>query len=328
MFDNKIGEKIARLRKEKGLTQKELGEKLFVTDKAVSKWERGLSLPDITLLEKLAKELDIDIYDLFGLEERNKDDVLKVIKEEKSKLEKQFRKKVIVILGVVIIIILIFLFKTFPFGYVIEHFRYAHYDNKLINLGVPKFSFLMQNNENNYSFKSFRGKEVLKNEVKDFLNTLEFTTCNDTVYYYDKSSDVTIINYDVIGNLVYSTVSYSVRSGNYCDKFKVAEYGNILGGLNKRRYTDNDDIYIDITFSYKEDTLFTAHLIAIDKKTDEVLEESSGSFEIKDNKLIYFREKINEESIDVPNKSVFNIKDKKLILEDNYFYDFMSEVVL
>ena len=90
MFDNKIGEKIARLRKEKGLTQKELGEKLFVTDKAVSKWERGLSLPDITLLEKLAKELDIDIYDLFGLEERNKDDVLKVIKEEKSKLEKQF----------------------------------------------------------------------------------------------------------------------------------------------------------------------------------------------------------------------------------------------
>lgn len=42
------------LRKEKGLTQKELAEKLFVSDKAVSKWERGQSLPDITLLNPLA----------------------------------------------------------------------------------------------------------------------------------------------------------------------------------------------------------------------------------------------------------------------------------
>ena len=41
----------ALLRKEKGMTQKELAEKLYVSDKAVSKWERGLSLPDIALLQ-------------------------------------------------------------------------------------------------------------------------------------------------------------------------------------------------------------------------------------------------------------------------------------
>ena len=62
MDNNKIGKFIASVRKEKNLTQQELGNKLFVTDKAVSKWERGLSLPDITILEKLAKELDTDIY--------------------------------------------------------------------------------------------------------------------------------------------------------------------------------------------------------------------------------------------------------------------------
>ena len=79
---------------------------------------------------------------------------------------------------------LVFLFKMVSFGYVTKHFRYS---NKLINLGVPKFSFLMQNKENNYSFKSFRGKEVFKKmKLKIFLNTLEFMTCNDTVYYYDK----------------------------------------------------------------------------------------------------------------------------------------------
>ena len=62
MNTNEIGNHIAFLRKEKKLTQQQLGDKLFVTDKAVSKWERGFSLPDITILEKLASDLDTDIY--------------------------------------------------------------------------------------------------------------------------------------------------------------------------------------------------------------------------------------------------------------------------
>ena len=43
----KFGAFVAQLRKEKGLMQKELAEKLYVSDKAVSKWERGLSIPDV-----------------------------------------------------------------------------------------------------------------------------------------------------------------------------------------------------------------------------------------------------------------------------------------
>ena len=73
MNNNKIGKFIAELRKEKGITQKELGDKLFVTDKAVSKWERGVSFPDITILEKLAKELDVDISEILcGEKGKNK----------------------------------------------------------------------------------------------------------------------------------------------------------------------------------------------------------------------------------------------------------------
>ena len=55
MDNNKIGKFIASIRKEKGLTQQELGKKLFVTDKAVSKWERGLSLPDVTIFGFIKK---------------------------------------------------------------------------------------------------------------------------------------------------------------------------------------------------------------------------------------------------------------------------------
>ena len=49
----KVGVFIAQCRKEHNWTQQELGEKLGVTDKAVSKWENGRSFPDITLLEDL-----------------------------------------------------------------------------------------------------------------------------------------------------------------------------------------------------------------------------------------------------------------------------------
>lgn len=60
----KIGEFIQEKRKEKKLTQKELAKKLGVTDKAVSKWERGLGCPDVSILEVLSKELDVSILEL------------------------------------------------------------------------------------------------------------------------------------------------------------------------------------------------------------------------------------------------------------------------
>ena len=53
------GELIARLRASMGLTQAQLAQRLDVTDKAVSKWERGKSLPDVGILGRLAAELRV-----------------------------------------------------------------------------------------------------------------------------------------------------------------------------------------------------------------------------------------------------------------------------
>lgn len=61
-----IGTFIAECRREKKLTQKALGEKLNVTDRAVSKWETGKSFPDVSILEALCMELDISISELFA----------------------------------------------------------------------------------------------------------------------------------------------------------------------------------------------------------------------------------------------------------------------
>lgn len=61
MKTEKVAEQIAELRKNKGLTQSELGERLGVTFQAVSRWERGETLPDITLLPDLANVLQTSI---------------------------------------------------------------------------------------------------------------------------------------------------------------------------------------------------------------------------------------------------------------------------
>jgi transcriptional regulator with XRE-family HTH domain len=72
MNQEKIGKFICELRKEKNLTQKELADKLNITDRAVSKWENGRGLPDLSLLMPLCKELDISINELLSGERLNK----------------------------------------------------------------------------------------------------------------------------------------------------------------------------------------------------------------------------------------------------------------
>lgn len=59
-----LGMMISSLRKEKGMTQLELAEKMGVTDKAVSKWERDLSYPDLNSIPKLAEIFGVSVEDL------------------------------------------------------------------------------------------------------------------------------------------------------------------------------------------------------------------------------------------------------------------------
>ena len=64
---SRVGSSIARLRRERGLTQAELAERINYSDKAVSKWERAESLPDVLTLISLAEQLGTDMNTLTGL---------------------------------------------------------------------------------------------------------------------------------------------------------------------------------------------------------------------------------------------------------------------
>lgn len=70
----RFGAFLAELRKEKGLTQQEVAERLFVTNKAVSKWERGLSIPDAALLLPLAELLGVTVTELLRGERMETDE--------------------------------------------------------------------------------------------------------------------------------------------------------------------------------------------------------------------------------------------------------------
>ena len=66
MSQNNIGEFIQQSRKAKGFTQKDLGDRIGVSDKTISKWEKGNSIPDTSILNKLCATLDINVNELLS----------------------------------------------------------------------------------------------------------------------------------------------------------------------------------------------------------------------------------------------------------------------
>ena len=142
MDNEKFGNFIKSLRKEKKLTQKELGEKLNITDKAISKWERGLSFPDITMLNSLASFFEIDVSELLNGEKgiKKEVDIEKVIEEaienyknlaEKRQIKIKKIKKIIGIISIIILILALliqgaylYILRKHNFEYVIDILEY------------------------------------------------------------------------------------------------------------------------------------------------------------------------------------------------------------
>ncbi len=89
MTKEELGKFIAENRKNLGMTQEELAQKLFVTNKAVSKWEKGQSFPDIAMFEPLAEALGVSVAELFtGKKESEDASVREIINLSKSAIKK------------------------------------------------------------------------------------------------------------------------------------------------------------------------------------------------------------------------------------------------
>ena len=95
-----LGLKIAELRKQKGMTQLQLAEKMCVTDKAVSKWERDLSYPDINSISKLAEIFDVSVDELIQIK---KD--LKVPANKLSEITKIAPNAIALAMGIAVVVL-------------------------------------------------------------------------------------------------------------------------------------------------------------------------------------------------------------------------------
>ncbi len=116
MDKEKFGSFVAQLRKEQGLTQKELADQLFVSNKAVSKWETGVSIPDVGLLIPLAEVLKVTVTELLSGERQEKpmdthqvEDVVKkaiVYAGEAPRRSRHEKRRLSLIFGICLVIAL------------------------------------------------------------------------------------------------------------------------------------------------------------------------------------------------------------------------------
>lgn len=108
-----IGRFIAECRKEKGLTQEQLAEKLGVSNRSVSRWENGKTMPDYSLYESICKELGITICELFAAQHANPQNQVAIanysldqILRENARMKKQKKGLSIALLVLVIVLVI------------------------------------------------------------------------------------------------------------------------------------------------------------------------------------------------------------------------------
>lgn len=97
MNPEKVGEFIKKLRKKNNLTQQQLGDKYGVTYQAVSKWENGINLPEVSLIRQMSKDFNISVEDILDGEEKS--------------TKKSYYIYIIVTVVVLVIILIFLLFK-------------------------------------------------------------------------------------------------------------------------------------------------------------------------------------------------------------------------
>ena len=177
MNKQKIGDFIKKKRKEKGLTQKELAEKLEITDRAISKWERGINCPDISLLKDLCKILETDINELLSGKELDKvskedsEDILVETVRTYTNIEKKKNKKLL-IFTILLLIFYVFLVIAMNLTYnqlnKKDGLTWDTIENKRI---VDKLYTALENYDYTEIKKIMYGNYIFGNTPDTFYNT-------------------------------------------------------------------------------------------------------------------------------------------------------------
>ncbi|MBR1413231.1 MAG: helix-turn-helix transcriptional regulator [Bacilli bacterium] len=197
----KIGKFIHDLRVEKNFTQRDLADRLYVSHQAVSKWERGVALPDIESLNRISELFDISINDLIAGERNSKGQMaLKILEPKNNKKFKIF----------FIITITIFLIGLFLVGYIITKDKFkvntisttcdnfkitgvAVYDSKQSNIYISNIEYCGE--EDNTTYEKIESI-LLEDHDNTITKISSNTTENITLEKFLKDLKINVNNYE------------------------------------------------------------------------------------------------------------------------------------
>lgn len=306
MNQEKIGKFIAYCRKEKNMTQEELAQKLHLTDKAISKWENGRCLPDLSILEPLSKTLDVSINEILSgekiKEEELKDhtdkNIIDVVNYSDEKIKRI--KRTIKVSSIIMIIAL----ATLMFASDYDHIKEGK---------KPDFMFLVSKKDNKYTYLGLGSKLVR-----------EVTAEETDPLYYDKKVEfgLWLITWKVnIKDLKPEDVW--IIDGHNRVKATLSSY-EIKNGEKQATTSGSSSIHMD--------DVYTTSLIA---KSKDVLALSNSKYkieqinvyDIKDNKKVCSDIEFEDYSFEIPNlkgKYVFELVTSNA--KGIYKYSFAIEI--
>ena len=248
MNQKKIGEFISEIRKSKNLTQKELAEKLGVSVNAVSKWERGICLMDMSLLKPLSNILEVSITEIINGEKdnNNADNAIEnTIDYGKKQLIIERRKKYIVIIAALIIIFVSVLFSYKGFLiYAIDRLEENITeidDNTSKEYGTPIYINKISVDDY-YYFKNMRIKNVF---VDDNIYEEEI----DYVSYKIAENKIISIMSGVANNVIIGAgyVEDFINRDYYSDKLNLEKDIDVYKFISEF-HTENHSIFNSVYF--------------------------------------------------------------------------------
>ena len=182
----KIGNFISLCRKKKKLTQEQLAEQLNVSVNAVSKWERGLNLPDYSNIQSLCKILEISLNEFFAgeylkeneIEKQAEKNILEIWKFTKNKTKKYQILIIVIVIIIIILFIILSRMLLIKGGYIIDdNLKYSQIyipeeSNIKGNVDINKFGKLhidFDIGANKYGYAVFKNpKKAIKRLKKDY----------------------------------------------------------------------------------------------------------------------------------------------------------------
>lgn len=266
MNTEQTGSFLAKLRKEKDMTQKELAKLLGVTGRTVSEWERGISSPDISLIDDLARILDTTILELLRGKELEREEIIEnkalietmkyAAMDTKNKIKRKISKLCIAVVGLMLILLCFFNVK----GLYYLTKTYKTTDSYVVDnlfTEVEAYLQIVLNNQGRYTDDEY--DEILEyveaiDNFNDIKKTEEFFNKEEYSYqeikeYVEKMNLYALYGYNMgVHDSVYHIIlEYNVNKSNAMSLFLSLrnECVNIL-----------DDIYdfLEVPY-YNEDVL-------------------------------------------------------------------------